>query len=66
MGNPMCPKCGRIMSMKALTTDMGEFENGDKRLGRAKFWVCPNKGVLHGKVKFRVGAETIPRPKKVN
>ena len=54
------------MSMKALTTDMGEFENGDKRLGRAKFWVCPNKGVLHGKVKFRVGAETIPRPKKVN
>jgi hypothetical protein len=35
-------------------------ETGQVIYGRVKFWVCPNKNSVHGKVKFRVGAQVIP------
>jgi len=44
------------MELKELGTQVGI-----SRTGRAKFWVCPRKGIGHGEVKFRVGQDVIPK-----
>jgi hypothetical protein len=65
MGNPTCPKCGLLMQQKekltgaTIYTDVLGIEL--KRWGMAKFWVCQNKSPLHGTIKYRVGAQVIPR-----
>lgn len=54
MGNPTCPKCGKLMYKKnRLTGFSGHW-------GHADFWVCPDKSIKHGKVQFKVGS-VIPR-----
>lgn len=59
MGNPVCPKCHRVMQSKELLVESRTNAIGRKVYGRVKFWVCPNKSPLHGTVKFRRGAQVI-------
>ena len=58
--NPRCPKCGRFMETKIFTVESFTDSNNRKHWGLVKFWVCPNKSLLHGKIRFRKGQQTIP------
>lgn len=53
--NPSCPNCKQIMVSKWRKTTVG-----DKKEGRAKFWVCKPC-----KIQFKIGAEVIRRKSKV-
>ncbi len=57
--NPICPKCKKLMKQVGSTIVLGETEEGKKRLGRRKYWRCPECGV-----KYKRGEEVI-RPKEV-
>lgn len=58
--NPKCPKCGKLMLTKELLVESRTSQvTGRPIWGLTKFWVCPNKNPLHGKVKFRKGAQVI-------
>jgi hypothetical protein len=60
MGNPLCPYCGKIMKadFRLIESRTNPYTN-KKVYGRTKFWICPNKSLLHGEVKFRIGGEVI-------
>ena len=57
--NPICPKCKKLMRKIGSTVVLGETEKGKKRLGRRKYWRCPECGV-----KYKCGEEII-KPKIV-
>lgn len=60
MTNPRCPKCGKIMKIKSLLVESRENDITKQKIyGISKFWVCPNKSLIHGTVKYRVGAQAI-------
>jgi len=58
--NPQCPKCGQLMETKEQTLESRTTETGQKIWGISKFWVCPNKSLLHGRVRYRKGSQVIP------
>lgn len=61
MGNPICPKCGRIMQTKQQTSYSRKDQLGRPIWGLSRYWVCSNKSLLHGRMRFKVGAQVIPK-----
>lgn len=52
------------MKIEKRLVESRTLPTGHKTYGLIKFWVCPNKSVLHGLIKYRVGSQVIPPYKK--